>query len=411
MAVRRRMRKEPLDPRRSGLNGDLTWTPSDCESAPPPGATIALFEKAIAENPQRTDLRVRLAALHAELYDYAAAAACLEEAAAFETPDEPAGALLARSYNQLGRHRDALDTLVAMPGPSHERALALRGLGMDRQAEGELRAVLDDQPRHTQALRELGKLLRSGARETELLDICEALAERGVAHAQLLYMWGTVLALSGADERARKLLFDPARVTVATLSAPEGFTDIAALNDALAEELLASPHWLSSFPERDQANRGSSRLHALLGGARPQLVRTLLRLIQKQVADREFAAAGGFDPWLHARPRSAHLQVWGLLQGRGAFEEWHLHRSGWLSGVYYVRVPASVTAEGAGPGCIEFGPPRALERRMPGYVPVWRHQPREGTLLLAPSYFPHRTIANEADDLRLSIAFDVVPDS
>ena len=80
-----------------------------------------------------------------------------------------------------------------------------------------------------------------------------------------------------------------------------------------------------------------------------------------------------------------------------------------MSGVYYVQVPACVSAGGAGPGCIEFGPPTALARGEPGFVPVQRHEPREGRLLLAPSHYAHRTIPTGAAEHRISFAFDVVP--
>jgi hypothetical protein len=76
-----------------------------------------------------------------------------------------------------------------------------------------------------------------------------------------------------------------------------------------------------------------------------------------------------------------------------------------------VKVPGCVSAAGAGRGCIEFGPPTALARARPGYVPVHRHAPREGHLLLAPSHYAHRTIPTGVDDYRISLAFDVVPET
>jgi hypothetical protein len=46
---------------------------------------------------------------------------------------------------------------------------------------------------------------------------------------------------------------------------------------------------------------------------------------------------------------------------------------------------------------------------MPGFIPPLRHAPREGTFLLAPSHYAHRTIPTGADEYRISFAFDVVP--
>lgn len=376
----------------------------------PPAAAAALLERAIAARPDHALLRLKVADLHLDRYDFAAAAAPLEAALELEPDLAGARSRLARCYNALSRHRDALDSLKAIEAPEFERALALVRLGLDSEAERELRALLDLEPCHRPALRQLGKILRRSDRIEALLDLCRSLHERGAAHAQLFYIWGTALALAGRDEEARALLFDRARVAELALPAPEGFADIAEYNAALAEELLGNPYRISEFPVEDEANRGSSRVHALLAGRRPELVRTLIDSLQALIAAQPAQRRGAFDPWVDARPDEAHLKAWGLFQSGGDYEEWHSHPGGWMSGVYYVRVPGCVTAGGAGPGCIEFGPPTALARARPGYVPVWRHAPRAGHLLLAPSHYAHRTIPTGAAEHRISFAFDVVPE-
>ena len=173
--------------------------------------------------------------------------------------------------------------------------------------------------------------------------------------------------------------------------------------------MLGNRYRLSQLPA-DEANRGSSRVHSLFAGDNPEIVRLLLGAIKRLVAAFPAAAPGAFDPWAEARPERAHLRTWGLIQRNTDYEEWHLHRGGWLSGVYYARLPSSVSAEGPGRGCIEFGPPGAIARAMPDFIPVSRYRPSEGMLLLAPSHYRHRTIATDADEYRVSVAFDVVSD-
>ena len=206
--------------------------------------------------------------------------------------------------------------------------------------------------------------------------------------------------------RVIAVLFDPARLWAVTPALPAGF------NIALAEELLTNPFPMSDFPTDEEANRGSRRVHNLLSGRDPKLIRTLIETLQGEVDAlvRALAPRPGFDPWPAARPASAHIRPWGLLQQGGEYEEWHTHRGGWLSGVYYVRVPPSVSAEGAGRGCIEFGPPRSLRETAPDLIPVQRIAPREGLLLLAPSHYHHHTIPTGVGEPRISFAFDVVAD-
>lgn len=389
----------------------IRWDIADRADLAAPAAAAALLEQAIAARPGNALLRLKQAHLKLDRYDFAAAAGSLE--AVLELDHDLAGARprLARCYNALGRHRDALDTLAGTDGPQFERALALVRLGLDQEAVVEFGALLDLDPGHGPACRQLGKLLRRSGRIAELLELCRSLHARGAKHAQLFYVWGMALALGGREEEARAILFDRARVTELALPVPEGFADIADFNAALAEELLGNPCRLDDFPIEHEANRGSSRVHALFAGRRPDLVEALLGSLQTLIAAQATPRRGAFDPWSDARPERAHLKAWGLIQRGGDYEEWHSHPGGWMSGVYYVRVPACVTAEGPGPGCIEFGPPTSLARRRPDLVPVWRHAPREGRLLLAPSHYSHRTIPTGAAGHRISFAFDIVPDS
>ena len=59
--------------------------------------------------------------------------------------------------------------------------------------------------------------------------------------------------------------------------------------------------------------------------------------------------------------------------------------------------------------CIEFGaPPETFV--LTKKTPVRLVKPKEGLLVLFPSYFYHRTIPFEGDEERVSIAFDFVPE-
>jgi len=403
------MRKDSRD---AVAEGVIRWGPIDRETVAAPAPALELLTRAIAVQPDNPALHARLAGIHIDHFDFAAAAAALETALRLDPAAPRIPERLARCYNGLRRHEDALAVLASDAGtPRFERGVAYLELGSTESAEQEFRAVLDADPGHRHACWKLCKLLRAGGRAAETLVLCEDLHTRGAAHAQLFYDWGLALALTGDEARARALLFDPRRVRALALPVPAGFPDLASFNAALAGEILANPYRLSDFPVDEEANRGSARVHQLLAGRRPELVRLLMESLQTLVASSPTPMVGDFDPWARARPRAAHLKAWGLIQRGGDHEAWHTHRGGWLSGVYYVRVPKSVSARGAGRGCIEFGPPPALAKAKPGFIPNWRHAPKPGTLLLAPSHFPHRTIPTGAREHRLSIAFDVVPDA
>ncbi len=387
----------------------MRWLEAEREQVAPPAVAAALLGRALAADPGNPDLHLRSALLALDRFDFPAAAAAFEAVLRLDPGRPHVRAQLAACYNLARRPERALDLLAGEPAGQAERGAALAALERWPEAEAEFRAVLAADPHNRQACRRLCRLLRRAGRWKELLETCEALAGRGVGHTQLLYVWGIALALNGAPARAKAILFDRSRVAVSELPVPEGWADVAGFNAALAEEILTNPERLSDFVPEEAANRGSRRVHSLLAGRNPGVVRQLLRAIEAAVDSYPAGGGGGFDPWAAARPARARLGAWGLIQRGGEHEAWHMHRDGWLSGVYYVRVPSTVSAEGEGRGCIEFGPPASLERLLPGVVTYWRCAPREGLLLLAPSHYPHRTIPTGADDDRISFAFDVMP--
>ncbi|HEX8379931.1 MAG TPA: putative 2OG-Fe(II) oxygenase [Allosphingosinicella sp.] len=399
---------------RAGRAGErspaMRWSPADCEGVAPPAIAAALLRRGIEASPDNPVLLAKLAGVQLSRYDFEGAAANLEAALRLRQADCDLRLRLAGVLNVLGRHEEALDLLAADPLPRHDRGLALEALGRAGQAEAEYRAVLKDEPHDRVACRKLCRMLRGSGRRAELLETCEGLHGRGVRHTQLVSDWGIALALNGKAEAARAILVDRGRIREVRLPVPEGWDSLESFNAALAGEILANPYPVSDVPTPEAANRGSSRVHHLLAGKAPAMIRALLRTLERVVEAEAPPRRGPFDPWAEARPRAARLQAWGLVQRSGDYEEWHIHRDGWLSGVYYVQVPGSVSAEAEGRGCIEYGPPSAVARAAPGLVAVQRYRPSEGMLLLAPSHYPHRTIPTGAPTHRISFAFDVVPD-
>ncbi|MFL6843675.1 MAG: putative 2OG-Fe(II) oxygenase [Allosphingosinicella sp.] len=388
----------------------MRWGAPLPEDVGRPAIVRALLERAVAAAPENAALHAKLGYLDYDRHDYRAAALSFATALRLGSAEDNLRTLLGRCYNYLGRPADALDALHGGQAANFERGRALMELGDAAGAEREFRAILAGRPDDPGACRMLCRILRLGGRIAELVALCETLAGRGATNAQLLYNWGWALALAGERDRARRLLFDPERIERIRLSVPPGFAGMAEFNRALAEELLGHPDQLSDFAVEDEANRGSRRIDDLFTGRRPDLIRLLLDSIQEAVSAWIPAPAEGFDPWPRARPDSARLRPWGLIQRGDDYEEGHIHPGGWLSGVYYVKVPPAIAdASPPGPGCIEFGPPARLAESVPD-APAARYVPSEGLLLLAPSHYRHRTIPSGIDDDRISIAFDVVPD-
>ncbi|HUG79566.1 MAG TPA: sulfotransferase [Burkholderiales bacterium] len=118
--------------------------------------------------------------------------------------------------------------------------------------------------------------------------------------------------------------------------------------------------------------------------------------------------AGTTHPFLAHSPTHWRLNVWATLLDAQGYQAPHIHPAGWLSGVYYVELPAGVDESDGHAGSIEFGrPPERLDDGSEHRIRMIH--PREGLMLLFPSYFYHRTVPFAGGGTRISIAFDVLP--
>ena len=82
----------------------------------------------------------------------------------------------------------------------------------------------------------------------------------------------------------------------------------------------------------------------------------------------------------------------------------HIHPSGWLSGVIYLKV---VPTLGKYEGAIEFG----LNGKRYSHVdsPTIIHQPKLGDIVFFPSSLNHSTIPFSTDTDRIIVSFDLLP--
>jgi uncharacterized protein (TIGR02466 family) len=180
-------------------------------------------------------------------------------------------------------------------------------------------------------------------------------------------------------------------------------------NQGLAEELLSHKSLSPILSPSNNATTGTGRrinhLEFCAGPLTQDLLSKVRDAVDAYVASRQ---ASPDHPMIAHRPESVALNSWALTLHQDGHETWHVHPHGWISGVYYVKVPRVAPSPGRHPGAIEFGPyPLGRERdNLPW--PRWHVMPQAGLLLLFPSYYAHRTWPTSVDDTRICVAFDVV---
>ena len=114
-------------------------------------------------------------------------------------------------------------------------------------------------------------------------------------------------------------------------------------------------------------------------------------------------------PFLGRKRERFHFSAsWSCRLERHGFHTNHIHPDGWISSSYYVSLPDAVDEGDARAGWLKFGETNldlgALER-IDKVV-----KPEEGLLVLFPSYVFHGTIPFSSDEVRTTVAFDIVPD-
>ena len=103
-------------------------------------------------------------------------------------------------------------------------------------------------------------------------------------------------------------------------------------------------------------------------------------------------------------PSEKHLVGWHVILKQHGNQTVHIHPSGWLSGVIYLKV---VPTLGKDEGAIEFG----LSGKRYSHVdsPKVMYQPKLGDIVFFPSSLHHRTVPFTTDTDRISVAFDLMP--
>lgn len=110
--------------------------------------------------------------------------------------------------------------------------------------------------------------------------------------------------------------------------------------------------------------------------------------------------------FIRLMPKTLSIQGWGVRLLKGGHQKEHIHPDGWLSGVFYLKVPEFRNQE---EGSIEFGLWGFNYPILDKDYPRKRYYPKSGDFALFPSSLFHRTIPFHSDDERLCIAFDLFP--
>ncbi|MEJ2604036.1 MAG: tetratricopeptide repeat protein [Gammaproteobacteria bacterium] len=264
-------------------------------------------------------------------------------------------------------------------------------------------AAADSQPNHRVSY---GRALLACRRPEEALEQIQSAAVSMPFNQRVLAYLGLCWRLLG-DPRDDVLNDYENLVRVYDLPTPAGYRDTPEFNDRL-KAVLGPLHVARQHPAEQTLRSGSQTRGNLFDRREPEIV-ALQASLRECIADY----IGRFPddrnhPLFARRSRDFEFSAsWSVKLRRSGYHTVHTHPLGWISSAYYVNVPDVVSESDAYGGGIKFGEPdidigEAGEARR-------RIQPATGRLVLFPSYMWHGTEPFEADEPRMTVAFDVVP--
>lgn len=326
----------------------------------------------------------RLAGIGRRFGDLPAAARLLERALAAHGAYWPAMLDLADLRQQLGE--------IEAAASLYERGLALA-----------------DAPDPARLSNYAAALLKLG-RFDDVLAVTERHAAAGRPSANVSAYAAQALWETGADAAALALS-DPDRFAFERRpEPPDGYPTIATFNAALIEAFEAHPTLTDRWDPTLRAARGGRVTENIFAAGLPQppAIQAFRQMIEREVA----ALAASLPeeaghPFYGRRPKQPfEIVSWANLMPAQGVQAAHIHNLGWLSGVYYPKLPKALGDAGDHAGWLGFGRPGyGIEPKRPPKLRFLK--PEEGLMVCFPSYVWHWTEPFEGDEERVSVAFDV----
>jgi uncharacterized protein (TIGR02466 family) len=311
-------------------------------------------------------------------------------------------------YSQANSHYDkVLDAEPSHAAAALNIAYGLQQMGQLDQAVDGLERTLEIDPDFAKAAVNLADLRLQQGKPEEALKVCDSYLAKHPSSPDLLAFRAMALCDLGETKVAEKLMDFDRLVKPVTIQPPSGYSDMEAFNAALVDHVVTHP--TLTFAPQSHATREGRHSGELLAEPKGPIAGLEQAIWQ---AAQQYRAEQGQDtdhPFLSSPPEKLTLSVWGVVMQSAGHQIPHIHPAAWLSGVYYASVPDIVEHDRDDhAGWIAFGkPPDHFHNKSTQRVEFVK--PAPGRMVLFPSYFYHHAVPFEAEGLRVSIAFDLMP--
>lgn len=267
------------------------------------------------------------------------------------------------------------------------------------------RQVLASAPSSVDATKGLAETMIGNGEPGDTVALCDTFLQKFGYNSAVINCKAMALTELGETAAGQRIMDLHRFIRAIDIDPPPEYGSLAAFNETIEAEIrahesldfeplgLATASGFQTGELLDKPSHAIGQLAMMIGGA--------VRGFMENLPDDPN------HPFVANMPKRWTLNGWGVILQEHGHQRAHIHPSGWLSGVYYVRVPGSI-GEISHDGWIEFGtPPETIGCKAEHEARQVR--PVSGRMLLFPSYVYHHTIPYRDSENRISFAFDVVP--
>jgi len=134
-------------------------------------------------------------------------------------------------------------------------------------------------------------------------------------------------------------------------------------------------------------------------------IKSLIKIIKKTIILYKKRFSNSKDLIIKKWPSKSNLNAWYVKLIQQGYQNSHIHPDGWISGVFYLKVPKFINKQDGSIKLTIDGYDYPVNKRLPSLV----HSPKDFDLILFPSSLFHRTIPFRLKETRHVIAFDLIP--
>ncbi|MDG2461554.1 MAG: putative 2OG-Fe(II) oxygenase [Luminiphilus sp.] len=330
-------------------------------------------------------------------------------------PGDPRFAVpLARRYLLENRGQDALqvlETAFTQGGESAslncELSHVLREQGEFVHALKNARSAVNANPSPASQRELATALMAAGADYQEAHALLTSLVERFPVDQGLWALYATALRYTENAEAYRSLVDHDRMIQVREISCQQDYAILADFIDFIRQSLLRL-HITKQHPVEQSMLHGTQTLDDLFSRREPAIQQLTAALGEQLTYVIDALPKHPAHP-LYGRNTGQFnfSNSWSVRLWRDGFHKNHFHSQGWLSSAFYLAVPPEV-AQG-GEGWIKFGEP-GFRAREPLGADYWV-KPKEGALVVFPSYLWHGTEPLYTASERMTVGYDILPSS